>query len=69
MRIFDAADLGAAIRLRRKELGFTQQQLAEYCGCGKRFISELERGKPTIQLEKALEVVALTGLDIDIAER
>ncbi len=69
MRIFDATDLGAAIRARRKELGLTQQQLADYCGCGKRFISELERGKATVQLGKALEVAAMAGLDVNAEER
>jgi HTH-type transcriptional regulator / antitoxin HipB len=53
-----SADFGEQIRLRRKALGITQQQLAARCGVGVRFIVELEGGKPTCQLGKALTAAA-----------
>lgn len=69
MRVFDAAEFGSAIRMRRRHLGYSQRQLAEYCGCGIRFISDLENGKPTIQLGKALDVVAMLGMDVTVVPR
>ena len=66
MRVRSVKDVGAAVRARRKELGLTQRELAEACGCGTRFLSELENGKPSIELGKALRVLGVLGLDIDI---
>lgn len=69
MRVRSVKDVGAAVRARRKELGLTQRELAEACGCGTRFLSELENGKPSIELGKALRVLGVLSLDIDIAGR
>lgn len=69
MRINSMKVLGQAIRARRKELGYTQQEMAEYCGCGTRFISDLENGKETIQFGKALDVASMLGLDLSIDVR
>ena len=60
--IKNAADFGEQIRLRRKALGLTQQQLAARCGVGTRFIIELEGGKPTCQLGKSLTAAVEVGL-------
>jgi len=49
--IRSAAEFGLLIRERRKALGWTQIQLAERCGTGERFIVDLEKGKPSCQLE------------------
>lgn len=62
MRIDSMKVLGQAIRARRKELGYSQQEMAEYCGCGTRFISDLENGK-------ALGVASMLGLDLSIDVR
>lgn len=53
------------IRDRRKELGYSQSRLADLCGTGTRFISDLENGKDTIELGKALTVASALGLDIE----
>ena len=45
MKIIDSITLGATIRARRKELGYTQSDLAEFTGFSISFISDLERGK------------------------
>ncbi len=47
-----ARGFGAAIREKRKSLGWTQTELAARSGTGERFIVELESGKPSCQLEK-----------------
>ncbi len=60
--IKNSTDFGQQIRLRRKALGLTQQQLAARCGVGVRFIIELEGGKPTCQLGKSLTAAVEVGL-------
>lgn len=63
-------DLGALVRARRKTLGLTQAELAARCGTGERFIVELEAGKPTIQLGKALLAAREVGIRLeDASER
>ncbi len=55
-----------AVRLARKRHGMTQSDLAGLSGTGLRFISELERGKPTVALNKVLAVLATLGLRLQI---
>ncbi len=59
--------LGAAIRARRKQLKVTQKDLALTCGTGLRFIIDLEKGKPTCQIGKILQVLQALGLKLRIA--
>jgi HTH-type transcriptional regulator/antitoxin HipB len=59
-----ARDFGAAVRGKRKGLGWTQTELATRSGTGERFIVELESGKPSCQLEKALIVARTVGIEI-----
>lgn len=68
-RILTTADLGTAVRDRRKELGYSQRELAGFCGCGTRFISDLENGKDTIQFGKALDAAAMLGLNLNVERR
>lgn len=63
--IKDAADLGRAVRLARRASGLSQRALAKQCGCSQRFISELERGKQTAEVGKAIHVLA----HLDVALR
>ena len=60
-----AKELGTIIQKTRKAQGMTQPQLAMACGTGVRFIVELEAGKETCQLGKALLVAQMLGLHID----
>jgi len=62
-------DLGKVIRERRKKAKLTQKKAAALAGIGVRFLSELERGKPTAQIGKTLKVAQLLGLEIKINER
>lgn len=62
-------DLGRAIRIRRKEQKATQAEFASLCGVGVRFISDLENGKPTVELGKALQVLKCLGLELSIRPR
>ena len=67
--IFNSSDFGAAVRQYRKAQGFTQQELADYSGCSLMFISNLERGKETAELGKALSVLATLGVDLRAVPR
>lgn len=65
----NAAEFGRAIRRRREQLGHTQEEAAALCGVGTRFLSELERGKPTAQIGKALTVARRLGLEVSLQAR
>ena len=62
MTIDTADQFGAAVARARKGLGLTQRDLALAIGTGERFIVELEAGKPTAQLGKALAAARAVGL-------
>lgn len=57
--------LGRLIRKRRKSLGLNQTELAGVAGTSLRFLSELERGKPTAQLDATLRVLAALGASLE----
>lgn len=69
MKITDTKSLGEMIRSRRKELHYTQLYLSEYTGLSVTFISDVERGKPTAEIEKVLQLASILGLDIFIEKR
>ncbi len=53
---------GSLVRSRRRLLGMTQRDLALAVNVGERFIVDLESGKPTCQLGKALAVAKGVGI-------
>jgi HTH-type transcriptional regulator / antitoxin HipB len=63
---YTAKQIGEIVRRTRKNLGVTQADLALTSGTGLRFIIELERGKPTCQLEKTLTVLHTLGIRIEL---
>ena len=69
MKINDSSDFGEAIRLQRKKLGYTQGDVARATGLSVSFISDLERGKATIELGKAIFLANVVGLDCDLRGR
>ena len=64
--MLDVATIGQIIRDERKELGLRQDELAAASGVGLRFLVELERGKPTVQMGKVLDVLAALGCELQI---
>jgi y4mF family transcriptional regulator len=64
-----SAKLGQIIRENRISQALRQDQLAAAAGVGLRFLIELERGKPTAQIGKALAVVEALGCDVDVRPR
>lgn len=69
MKITSIMEFGRTIRNKRKKLGYTQAQLSEYTGFSTSFISDLENGKETVELGKALFLLQLLGLDLAINNR
>jgi transcriptional regulator with XRE-family HTH domain len=57
------------IRELRRERGMTQEELAEWIGVHRNYISLLERGDMSAQVERALEVLSLLGVDVVLVPR
>ena len=68
-KVTSLADLGAIIQEKRKQAGLSQADFAGLCGVGNRFVSDLENGKPTVQLDKTLQVIQGLGLELIIQPR
>ena len=62
--IRSSAELGAIVREQRKRLALKQLDIAGLGNTGNRFIVDLENGKPTMQLQKVLDVMGLLGLEV-----
>lgn len=59
-----SAALGELLRTRRKALQLNQADLAGLGNTGNRFIVDVENGKPTVQLQKVLDLLDLLGLEV-----
>ena len=64
-----SAELGAIVRTQRKHLTLTQLDIAGLGNTGNRFIVDLESGKPTVQLQKVLDIMELLGLELVVRAR
>lgn len=67
--ITDSKTLGLRIRQERKAQDLTQEQLAGLTGVGVRFVRELEAGKESCQLGRALQVASALGLFLSVGSR
>jgi transcriptional regulator with XRE-family HTH domain len=65
IKIKTISDLGLAIKKKRKEKKLSQKELAEICGVGRRFLSELESGKKeNFDLSLAFRVLKRLGFEL-----
>lgn len=62
--VTSAETLGARIRRAREGRGLSQVKLAEEAGVGRRFVSELENGKSSLEFDKVLQVAAAAGVEL-----
>jgi y4mF family transcriptional regulator len=69
VKVNDALQIGQLVRERRKQAGLTLKDAAAMSGVGVRFLSELERGKPTLQIGLAIRVLQLFGLELHVEQR
>jgi HTH-type transcriptional regulator / antitoxin HipB len=63
-RINSPEELGALVRRRRTAHRLTQTQLAVVAGTTLRLVSEIERGKATVQLDTVMRVLGALGLEL-----
>ncbi len=69
MKINDTKSFGEIIKKRRKKLGYTQKYVSDVSGISASFISDLENGKATIEIGKAIYLANLLGIDVVLNER
>lgn len=63
---YTSQQIGQMIRDTRKKLGVTQKDLALTSGTGLRFVIDLERGKETCEIGKALRVLQTIGIKLTL---
>lgn len=68
-KVSNSSAMGNYVRAWRKAQGATQADFAALCGVGTRFISELENGKPTVELGKVIKVLQSLGLELAVQPR
>ena len=66
MRMRTATDLGAFIRERRTKLGMDQVALAEKAGTSRKWLIEVEQGKPRAEIGLILRTLKTLGVSIDL---
>ena len=59
--------IGKQVRQIRKAQGLTQNELAMTAHTATRFISDLENGKLTCEIGKALQVIQCLGIQIELS--
>ena len=69
MKIYDSEMFGQVLKQRRKEMKYNQSDISDLTGFSISFISDLENGKPTAEIGKAIYLANVLGLDIDIMSR
>lgn len=67
--VASARDIGLLVRAAREAQNMTQQRFADLAGVGRRFVSELENGKATLEFDKVLQVAAAAGVDLMARKR
>lgn len=65
MNIATPKDLGRIIRQKLIDDGITLEEAAGVCGVSYAFLSALENGKETVQLNKVLQVTMCLGLELE----
>ncbi len=61
--------LRSFVKLKRKELGLTQPELALNAGVGLNFVRDFEQGKKTLRLDKVNDVLALFGKEVGVIDK
>lgn len=64
-----SVDLGSLVREARERRSLSQQTFADLAGVGRRFVSELENGKPTLEFEKVVKVARAAGISLFAVQR
>lgn len=67
MQVLTARDLGLAVRSQRLRVGWSQSALAERAGTSRKWISELEQGKPRAEFVLILRTLDALGLTLIVS--
>ncbi len=59
-------EVGDFVRGERKRQGLTQQQLATKSGVGLNFVYQLEKNKPSVQLDSLNQVLRALGYSVSV---
>lgn len=59
-------NIASQIKDLRKKIGLTQIELARRAGIGLRFLRELEQGKPTVRMDKVMQVLDFLGYHLEL---
>jgi len=62
-------ELGVMVRTARKAMKMNQAEFAAHAGVGRRFVSELEGGKPSLEFDKVLGCATAAGIDVFAKKR
>jgi HTH-type transcriptional regulator/antitoxin HipB len=66
MKIHTATDLGALIRDRRIKMGIDQVALAKRAGTSRKWLGEVEQGKPRAAIGLILRTLQALGVSLEI---
>ncbi|HYD08563.1 MAG TPA: helix-turn-helix domain-containing protein [Acidimicrobiales bacterium] len=69
MKVHSAATLGEILRDRRVELDRSQRDVAQEVGVSRKWIIDVERGKPTVTFDLVLRLLDSLELDLDLVPR
>ena len=61
--VFDPGEMGKALRLRRRELGLTQRDVASMTGRSLRVIGDIERGRTTVEIGVIFDYASIVDID------
>lgn len=67
--IRNTKELGLMVKQARQKQGLLQLDVIGIANVGNRFISELENGKPTLQIQKVLDVLDILGLEVAVRRK
>lgn len=61
-----ALDVGQLVKRQRNDMNLRQLDVAGLANTGNRLIVDVENGKPTVQLQKVLDLLDILGLEVVI---
>lgn len=69
MEVNNMRELAGYIRAQRKELGWSQAELAEKIGVGRFWVIDLEKGKSTAEVGVVLRAIKALGFSIQLQRK
>jgi y4mF family transcriptional regulator len=69
IKIRTSQELGEFVRKHRTSQKILQADIVGLANTGNRFVVDLEKGKPTLQLQKVLDVLDLLGLEVIVRRK